>query len=390
MPRKRAAFSAKIRSPLTGKQFRVSAATRAQLASLVAFVDGLRVDLRMGHISEVDAARKLLTLRGRRPATLALAARSYLARPTLAPHTLRRTQSQLTTHLAELSRLSLWELTAPRLSRWIEELGTKLTTGTIEVVWRTLRAIIRHALERGMIERCPWGSWRPTGIKGKVSERAPREAARHVGELRSLIAAALALDPSGWRAVKIATAALLGLRQGELAGLRWRDVDFGEETVTIARQRNGPTKGRRVDVIAADGALFITLAGWRTTWESTYGVEARGDHPVFACPWRSSVGNPLPYIGRSEVLTAAELRAAVAAAGLPHPERWSPHSLRDTFVTLENEAAGGDLRVVMERSRHASLTSVARYLRARTRQLAPPRMQLGGLPAVLPAAGGKA
>jgi hypothetical protein len=59
--------------------------------------------------------------------------------------------------------------------------------------------------------------------------------------------------------------------------------------------------------------------------------------------------------------------------GLPHAERWTPHSLRDTFVTLEAEGAAGDLAAVAERSRHASID-----LRARTREPAPPRMLLNG------------
>ena len=88
--------------------------------------------------------------------------------------------------------------------------------------------------------------------------------------------------------------------------------------------------------------------------------------PVF--PWPHAARWPdhyvAPYPPRAEVLTTTALRRAVARAGLPNPARWTPHSLRDSFVTLEAAAAGGDLSRVAPRSRHRSMGSLVRYLRA--------------------------
>jgi integrase len=61
---------------------------------------------------------------------------------------------------------------------------------------------------------------------------------------------------------------------------------------------------------------------------------------------------------------------------LPNVLSWSAHSLRDTFVSLEVAATGGDLARVQARSRHATLSSLARYVRALSRNHpAPPAVR---------------
>jgi integrase len=375
------AFVAHPRHPLTGKQFTLRAKTKRELEAYLAHLDKLREGLRLGTLTDHEVAHTLRRLRKHGRRTLEQAARAYMERPHLSPNTRRRVASNLATHLHELAPLPLEALEAPRLAAWLERCGRTLTGGTLTVLWRTLRAVVRFALERGWLDRCPWGSWRPS-IRGKPSTRLPREAARHVGELRALIEAARELDVASRviganSAIKIALAAFLGLRAGELAGLRWSDLDWPAQVVAIVRQGEGrPTKARRVDLVAAVPELFAMLEQWRVYLDgfALYAI----DGPILPCMWRSSMREPRPYLERAEVLTRAELRAAVERAGLPHAERWTPHSLRDTFVTLEAEGAAGDLAAVAERSRHASIGSLVRYLRARTREPAPPRMLLNG------------
>jgi integrase len=384
-------FRAWPRHPLTGRQFTVSAGSERELAALLHHLDTLREGRRLGTISDEDVADKLRRVRRAPRVTFERAARAYIERPSLAPNTRRRVESFLATHGAELAPLSLESLTAPRMTAWIEGLErTELESSTIGTHWRLVRAIIRYALERGWIERSPWGSWRPT-LRG-ASGRPPREAARHTGELLELLEAAATLDRRAHRGgrfacseAKIGAAALLGLRQGELRGLRWPDVDEGALAVRIARQDEGrPTKGaqltrqgarRRLDVVRAVPQLFFLLVQHRGYLASLDLYDDRG--PVFPCAWRSSPGEVRPYLEGARVLHERELRAAVRLAGLPNPERWTPHSLRDSFVTLEAAAEGGkDFAGLKERTRHASDAGLLRYLRARTREPPPPRMLL--------------
>lgn len=60
-----------------------------------------------------------------------------------------------------------------------------------------------------------------------------------------------------------ATAIFTGARAGELAGLRWEDIDFDQRMITIQRSFAGPTKSgdlRRVPLLSA---LLPILRAWR-------------------------------------------------------------------------------------------------------------------------------
>ncbi len=360
--------AARPRHPVTGRRFWLRAETPRELAAYVHRVDSLRTELRLGMRSPEEIDRELRHLR-HGPVTLERAAVAYCERP-LAANTKRRIRSLLATHWTLLAPRALSSLDGPTVAAWIESLvRAGLEPSTVATAWRGLCAVARYAAEKGWIGSIPWGSYRPVLTGGK---RRGREAARTVPELVGLLAAAAALERGDadryfGLQCKIAVAALLGLRQGELAGLRWSDVAWGPPLlVTVARQwdraplKNG-ARPKALQTISELGALLRAHAE---------ALRARGLYaphgPVFPSPSRSAVACPRAYL-RGEVLTRLQLRSAVQAAGLPNIGAWSAHSMRDTFVTLESDASGGDLGRVQTRSRHASLASLARYLRALSR-----------------------
>ena len=57
--------------------------------------------------------------------------------------------------------------------------------------------------------------------------------------------------------------ALSGLRRGEIAGLKWSDIDFDAETITVARSRVELGK-RRSAFPQIKGVLFGAPSGFRT------------------------------------------------------------------------------------------------------------------------------
>jgi len=368
------AFVARPRHPVTGRQLYVAAASPGELARYVGELAIMRRELRLGLTSAEDVATKLARMK-HGDATVERAARSYMAAD-VARNTRRRVASAIATHLQPLLELRLVELEAPRLSGWIEGMRRVLAPSSVTTQWRTLRAIVRHAAERGWIARAPWGAWRPSSRASSRTAvpRLQREAARTPHELALLLEAAERVDLElrrrlqlGGVEAKIACASLLGLRQRELAGLRWHDVDPGAAQVAIVRQDDDePTKTRRVDRLQAVPELFETLERWRLVLHDVGLHDAHG--PVFPYLGRHrSAGffGPIHhYPVRVEVLSAAMLRRVVRTAGLPDAERWTPHSLRDSFATLSAIAAGGDLKAVQERTRHATLGSLVRYLRA--------------------------
>jgi integrase len=374
MPRRARKHVAHLTHPLTGKQFAVRAHSERELESYRHRIAQLREQLRLGMVSADDVDRTLRrVIHG--VVRLDKAARAYAARPELAPNTARRVLSFVAGAGAELAPLELEQLDAARIGQWIGRFRKQhIPTSTLTTHWRTLRAVVRYAAERGWIGRFPWGDWRPT-LKGTAA-RTSRECLRTVGELAQLLNAARELDEVdayNYEAIeaKIAIAALSGARQGELAGLRWSDLieeeNGGGGVILLARQWEGaPIKTGKSARLCVPAELFAIVNRHRDRLAARQLFEREG--PVFpAClghPWGPS-GGKLRHIARGgECLSRGALRAAVERAQLPNVQRWSAHSLRDSFVTLEASAREGDWATVARRSRHASLASLSRYVRS--------------------------
>jgi integrase len=149
-------------------------------------------------------------------------------------------------------------------------------------------------------------------------------------------------------------AASTGLRRGELAGLRWTDVDLDAGRVAVTQQRAkgrgtvsiGVTKGKRGRSVSLDAETVGSLrahrkaqAAERLAWPGEWG---NSDDLVFT----HADGAPL----HPDSITKT-FRRRVAAADLP----WIKlHGLRHTHATLMLEA-GVNVKVVQERLGHSSI-----------------------------------
>ena len=60
-----------------------------------------------------------------------------------------------------------------------------------------------------------------------------------------------------------ATALYTGMREGELAGLRWDDVNFDTRLITVQRSFDGPTKAGDVRYVPLLDVLLPVLRQWR-------------------------------------------------------------------------------------------------------------------------------
>jgi integrase len=149
----------------------------------------------------------------------------------------------------------------------------------------------------------------------------------------------------------VLTAAVTGLRQSELIGLRWRDVDFGSQRIRV---RNAFVRGEhsaegksdlstRRSVPMTD-RLGAELGAWRMTTLFTH-----DDDLVFAHPHQ---GSPLD---RTKV--TRRFQAACRAAGVPVIRF---HDLRHTFAT-QLAASGSPLRAIQEFLGHSDLKTTQIY-----------------------------
>ncbi len=363
------------------------ASSPSELAGLVGQLQMLRNSIRTGARSAADVDRQLRRMTYG-PTTLEKAALSY-RESGIAPNTRRKVTSFLSS-AADLCAREIEAIDAASVLSWLRSLEKRgLAPSSVASGWRVLSAIVRHAQERRWISSAPWGTWTPH-IRNKRAPAKERESCRTVDELVTLLRAAEAHDDErrargllGDVTAKCAAVALLGIRQGEIAGLRWSDVRDGEGLVVVARQYDGePLKNRvRPDEIRAVPTLFQLFDKHRSALRERALYTFQG--PVFPSP-ASEPGHPRAYT-KGEILTRRSIRAVVRGAGLPRPSRWSATSLRDTFVSLEADAAHGDLVRTAERSRHATIASLLRYLRSRSRDPAPPGFDPGGRgPPLLP------
>ncbi|MEQ4717979.1 tyrosine-type recombinase/integrase [Nonomuraea sp. B19D2] len=153
-------------------------------------------------------------------------------------------------------------------------------------------------------------------------------------------------------------AALRGLRRGELAGLRWTDVDLQAAELTVTQQRvhaNGqvvvgpPKSAASCRVVALDAETVRVLIRHRERQQelsATAGTRWQDSGYVFT----TADGAPL----RPDYLTG-RFRRLVAASGQP-PIRL--HDLRHGAATLAL-AAHTDLKVVQAMLGHASIVLTA-------------------------------
>lgn len=153
-----------------------------------------------------------------------------------------------------------------------------------------------------------------------------------------------------------ALAVVCGLRRGELAGLRWRDIDFDEGTVRVRMQRAVPNgggvitkapKGTSIRDIPI-GALMVTvLKVWQAIWRrerAEAGERWQGDDHVFVYDRGHSRGrtyHPSYFTHRFPVLCRA--------AGVPV---LALHDARHTSSTVA-ATNGVDIKSLQARMGHS-------------------------------------
>jgi integrase len=299
--------------------------------------------------------------RGLRPPPDRLTVAQHLAtwletavRPTARPPTYRSYTYVVRRHLAPgLGALPLARLDAPAVRAFLQDrLAAGLSPRTVQLCHAVLRRALTVAERDGLV---------PRNVARLVTPpRAPRAAVQPltVAEARALLAAA---HGERWEAL-VVTALYLGLRQGELLGLRWCDVDLAAGRLRVVGQ-----------VQRVQGALAWTApksARSQRTLELPRAVaEALRAHRARQAAERLRAGalwQP-PAWGADLVFTtqtggALDARNVVrwyhrllARAGLP---RRPFHHLRHTAASLLL-AEGCDLRTVQHVLGHSQVSLTA-------------------------------
>jgi integrase len=171
-----------------------------------------------------------------------------------------------------------------------------------------------------------------------------------VDEVESLIDAAVAGEHRHVDRPLYATAAMTGLRQGELIALRWQDIDWQAQRIRVRRNHvlgefDTPKSRRGTRSVPMTQRVAAELDALHrvTRWKSDAAL-------VFAEP---ATGEPL----RRGALMR-RYRRALRAAQLEPTHRF--HDLRHTFGTAM-AAAGVPMRTLQEWMGHRDISTTQRY-----------------------------
>jgi len=271
----------------------------------------------------------------------------------LRPGAFDATKGHVDSYIApRLGHVTLKALTRPMVRGFYADLreagrvrgGGPLSAKTVYNVHRTLSRALEAAVEDRLIPRNP-------AKRGFSAPDSPVQATWTARQLREFLEG-MADDRlyALWR-----VAVTTGLRRGELAGLRWNDVQLEAGRLAVVQQlakgagtvSAGPTKTKRSRrPVPLDARTVEALRAHRARQDderATWG-EAYDPHGLVFC---LENGTPL----HPDAVTK-RLRRHARRLGLP----WiGLHGLRHSYATLLLEA-GVHPKIVQERLGHSSIT----------------------------------
>jgi integrase len=240
---------------------------------------------------------------------------------------------------ASFATTPLRDLRSDDVKRWYEQLPYGRTTEKLLMI---VRAILTHARSRGWIDNDPTAA-------------IERQQVRYSGDYdfysREEIDALVRAAAGEQDAAIYLTAAMTGLRRGELAALRWRDIDFTGEAIRVRANYSfgelvTPKSGKvRTVPMVPDVAQAIAQLGQRDHFSGD-------DDPVFAGPGGGHLDASALRRRYQAAVTRARLRP------LPF------HSLRHHFGSIAVNRAS--LVQVQSWMGHSHIQTTARYLHAKS------------------------
>ena len=240
---------------------------------------------------------------------------------------------------ASFATFPLRDLQAKQVKAWYDGLPYGRTTEKLLMV---VRAILAHARSRGWIDEDP-------------SATVERQPVRYSGDYdfysREEIEALVRGATSEQDASIYLTAAMTGLRRGELIALRWRDIDFPGQAIRVRANYSygelvAPKSGKVRSVpMVPEVAQALARLGQREFFTGD-------EDPVFA----STVGGHLDASAMRRRYAAAVERAGLRS--LPF------HSLRHYFGSMAVNRAS--LVQVQSWMGHSEIQTTARYLHAKS------------------------
>lgn len=246
---------------------------------------------------------------------------------------------------SRLGDMVLSDIRPKHVHRFVLELkATNLGASSVQNVHGVLVAILARARFEELISDNP-ARHLPRGTLPRTGKR--QVAAFTVAEVRTLLTANI----PEWMRVFVAMTSLGGMRPGEVAGRRWRDLKPRKDTLDALRvhtqYQDQPLKTARDEdtaerLVPVHPVLARVLHQWRTRgWESTYGRLPRPEDFIIA-DWREP--------NRPRAVTKNQITKAFKRKRKPLGITKGLHSGRRFFVTQARQ--GGAAKDIVARITH--------------------------------------
>ncbi len=232
---------------------------------------------------------------------------------------LRLVLRRIENKVPQVVRLRACDVRQVHVAQIRDVLSRTYPNGTVRNTLSGLSAAFSWALREGLIDRHPCrgveqpppplrtDEWLDAAEIGKLLAEAERRGAKSLK----------------WasRHVAIALGVYLGLRRGEIWGLRWRDVDLAHGRVTIVRSYTTTPKNGKARHLKLPAGLVPILKTWRERCPSTSeGVVCPAPDPNRKWQLLRDTNRPL---GLPDLLDAAGVKKL--------PRAW--HGLRHSFAS---------------------------------------------------------
>ncbi|WP_286150310.1 tyrosine-type recombinase/integrase [Mycobacterium sp. ST-F2] len=262
------------------------------------------------------------------------------AQPARAAATERKIRGVVTKQIAgTFGRRPLVSVRPSEVQAWAADISRKQSAATARHSLGVLRRVFDHAVRDGAIHRNPAAGIRLPKVQGNDPRPLTHDElwrlADHLNELRDR--------------VLVLVAGYCGLRWGELAALRWSDVDLRNKVLRISRAYSEEAPRGEMSPVKDHQARTVPIPGVVSDELAMLSASQKSDGLVFP----SASKTPL----RNRNFRRDVFDNAVDALDLDI----TPHNLRDTAASLAIQAGASVVAVARLLGHESAATTLNHY-----------------------------